>query len=260
MNYLREITAFYDWLVTNPLPPDAQALWHALMFINNKCAWAKEFSVANTTLLSMLGISQAELWRARNLLIQKGRISYMKSAGKKVGVYSIIPFVFQYEKQPEKQPEKQNENNLKTLNKQNKTKHILEDLDPSSDINITAGDANGTTNARRARQQKKFSDDAVEVANYLKAWLISQNRYLPQDWHLKNYAKAEKILKVVPKDQLIGAIDWATKDTYWAAQLDSLATVERLLPKFQGQLQKLNNRQQPELPNAAAVLKAMKEW
>lgn len=89
MNYLREIKAFYDWLVFNPLPTGAVALWHALMAINNKVAWAEEFTVANIVLQSMTGLSRQGLDKARNLLKQKGLIEYKKGTGNKAGTYKM---------------------------------------------------------------------------------------------------------------------------------------------------------------------------
>lgn len=122
MNYIQEINAFYDWLMTNPIPADAQALWFALMHINNKCGWQERFTVANTTLLSILGFSRQQLDRMRNVLIQTGRIEYTKRNGRKAGIYRIISFVSHNVTQPETQPETQTGHNCSTLNKLNKTK------------------------------------------------------------------------------------------------------------------------------------------
>lgn len=126
MNYIQEINAFYNWLITNPIPADAQALWFALMHINNKCGWQKRFTVANTTLLSILGFSRQQLDRMRNVLIQAGRIEYTKRNGRKAGTYRIISFVSNNVTQPETQvltqPETQTGHNCSTLNKLNKTK------------------------------------------------------------------------------------------------------------------------------------------
>lgn len=104
MNYISEIKALYDWTQTNPISADAQALWHALMYINNKCAicidgiwlWRVEFTVSNQTLLSYLGFSRTQLDRMRNVLIQKGRIRYRKGKGNQCGMYQMIPFDAQY--------------------------------------------------------------------------------------------------------------------------------------------------------------------
>jgi DNA replication protein DnaD len=104
LNYIAEINAFYNWLPFNLLPADAQALWHALMNLNNKCAvkadgewtWRVEFTVSNTTLLSILKFSRQQLDRMRNVLIQTGRIEYRKGKGNQCGTYKVIPFDANY--------------------------------------------------------------------------------------------------------------------------------------------------------------------
>ena len=108
MNYIAEIKAFYDWLPFNSIPADAQALWHALMYLNNKCAicidgewqWRTEFSVSIQTLLSYLGFSRTQLDRMRNVLIQSGRIRYRKGKGNQSGVYQMIPLAAHIVTQP----------------------------------------------------------------------------------------------------------------------------------------------------------------
>lgn len=100
MNYISEINSFYSWVTLNPIQPDAQALWHVLMHMNNRCAvkvnnewyWRVEFTVPNVTLLSILAFSRQQLNRMRNVLIQTGRIVYRKGKGAKSGIYKIIPF------------------------------------------------------------------------------------------------------------------------------------------------------------------------
>lgn len=100
MNYIAEINSFYNWVTFNPLPADAQALWHVLMQMNNRCAvkvndewyWRVEFSISNMTVSSMLKFSRQQLDRMRNVLIQAGRISYKKGKGNQSGTYKIIPF------------------------------------------------------------------------------------------------------------------------------------------------------------------------
>lgn len=100
MNYIAEINSFYNWVMFNPLPADAQALWHVLMQMNNRCAvkvndewyWRVEFTVPNMTVSSMLKFSRQQLDRMRNVLIQAGRILYKKGKGNQSGTYKIIPF------------------------------------------------------------------------------------------------------------------------------------------------------------------------
>ncbi len=104
MNYITEINNFYDWLILNPIPPDAQALWHFLMQMNNRCAvniggkfyWRVDFKVPNTTVTSILAFSRQQLDRMRNELIQAGRIVYKKGKGSQAGTYRMIPFDANY--------------------------------------------------------------------------------------------------------------------------------------------------------------------
>lgn len=104
MNYIAEIRAFYDWLQLNQLPADAQALWHLLMHFNNKAArkqgdswmWPEKFTVANSTITSILSFSRQQLDRMRNVLIQAGRIEYKKGQGSRSGTYRLIPFDANY--------------------------------------------------------------------------------------------------------------------------------------------------------------------
>lgn len=100
MNYVAEVNSFYNWVLFNSIPADAQALWHLLMQMNNRCAvkinnewyWRVEFTVPNKTIVSMLTFSRQQLDRMRNVLIQTGRIEYKKGKGSQSGTYKIIPF------------------------------------------------------------------------------------------------------------------------------------------------------------------------
>ncbi|MEG2000530.1 MAG: hypothetical protein RR053_03940 [Evtepia sp.] len=122
MTYIPEIKAFYDWLQFNTIPADAQALWHALMYLNNKCAqqvdgvwcWRVEFTVANTTLQSILKFSRTQLDRMRNILIQSGRIVYEKGRGNQSGTYKIISLATQYVPQSDTQADTQSDTQADT--------------------------------------------------------------------------------------------------------------------------------------------------
>jgi hypothetical protein len=93
MNYVTEINAFYDWLKQNSLSGNSQALWHRLMSHCNELFWPKEFTVSNISLCEDLGISRQEFDRIRNILCQKGLITYRKKGGNKAGVYSMTSLV-----------------------------------------------------------------------------------------------------------------------------------------------------------------------
>lgn len=88
MNYITEIKAFYDLLLSKPLSTGQIALWHALMHINNKCAWAKWFTVPNQTLELLTGLSRNSILNARNVLKQVGLIDF-KTNGVKATSYML---------------------------------------------------------------------------------------------------------------------------------------------------------------------------
>lgn len=90
MNYIAEINSFYDWLETNSLSTSAIVLWHALMHINNKSRWVKEFGVASSVLCVKTGLSERTIRNARNELKQKGRIEWKSRGGNKAAVYQMV--------------------------------------------------------------------------------------------------------------------------------------------------------------------------
>jgi SOS response regulatory protein OraA/RecX len=92
MNYITEINAFYDWLETNSISDSAINLWHAMMAINNKTGWKKEFTVAILTLEGRTKLSKSSIIRARNQLKQSGRIDFKERKGNQSCVYNLIAF------------------------------------------------------------------------------------------------------------------------------------------------------------------------
>jgi len=107
MNYITEVTAFFDWVPDVELNTDAQALWHALMHFNNKCAikvdgvwyWRYRFKAPTKKLLSILPFSDVQLSRMRRELIDKERIVYKRGSGNQSGKYTLIPFDQHYVRQ-----------------------------------------------------------------------------------------------------------------------------------------------------------------
>ena len=151
MNYMAEIKAFYDLVQVKQLSTGQIALWHALMHINNKCAWIEWFTVPNLTLELHTGLSRAGIYKARNVLKQYGVIDF-KSNGTRATSYKLISLLYskqsgnqlndallnsnqdsnQDSKQDGKQSSKQDSN---TLNKLDKTKQdedddVINDNDP----------------------------------------------------------------------------------------------------------------------------------
>ena len=138
MNYLAEIKAFYDLVQVKQLSTGQIALWHALMAINNKCAWIEWFTVPNIMLELNTGMSRSGVLKARNSLKQYGLIDF-KANGTKATNYKMITIAKskqesnqdstqeseQASKQDSTQVSKQDSN---TLNKLNETKHIKENV------------------------------------------------------------------------------------------------------------------------------------
>ncbi len=91
MNYIAEINSFYDWLETNDISKSAIALWGALMHINNKAGWKTSFAVAVSTLEFKTKFRRSELFEARNILEQKGRIKWESRGGSASAIYEMIP-------------------------------------------------------------------------------------------------------------------------------------------------------------------------
>lgn len=92
MDFAEEMTAFTDWLETNPLEPSAQTLLVHLMVIANKSGYPEWFAVTNPMLVAKVGISENSLTKHRNMLIQKGRIEYKNQGKQQAGKYRLIFF------------------------------------------------------------------------------------------------------------------------------------------------------------------------
>lgn len=90
MNYFKLISAFYDSQLLNPLSTGQIALWNALAFINNRCAWIEWFTVANQTIELMTGLNKSTIVRNRNILKQQGLIDFKLGNGNKACKYKLI--------------------------------------------------------------------------------------------------------------------------------------------------------------------------
>jgi len=93
LNYILEIREFYDWLEVNPMNASDIALWHALMAINNKTRWSRDFSTTISTLESKTGMRRSSIYNSRNKLKQAERIDYKERKGRLSTIYRMIPFV-----------------------------------------------------------------------------------------------------------------------------------------------------------------------
>lgn len=97
MNYIKEINAFYESIEYNPLTNPAIALWHALMHINNKTRWKREFRVAGAVLRIKAGLNESAFKRARTELKEKGYITHEPKGGNQAPVYRMISLIENYD-------------------------------------------------------------------------------------------------------------------------------------------------------------------
>ncbi len=88
MNLLKQILAFNQRQMSNPLSAGQFILWHALLNVHNDCGKQEWFTVANLRLELFTGLSRQGIDKARNTLKQLGFIEY-KSNGTKATVYKI---------------------------------------------------------------------------------------------------------------------------------------------------------------------------
>lgn len=92
MNYLKELRAFYDYVLYNGVSTGEVALWYTLMSINNRLGWLDEFAVSNLVLQQATSLSRNGLNSARNGLKQKGLIDYRPGKSNQAGKYRLISF------------------------------------------------------------------------------------------------------------------------------------------------------------------------
>lgn len=90
MNYIKEINAFHNQNLFEPLSSSAICLWYALMHFNNLCGWKEEFSVAATQLQSVSGLKSTTFKEARLELQRKGRIGVVSRSGNQAAMYRMV--------------------------------------------------------------------------------------------------------------------------------------------------------------------------
>lgn len=93
MNYLKEIIAFEEWLERGYLSASSQLLWYKLMYRCNRLGWTEWVQVDNLRLMSDLHIdSKNTFLRARDALVEAGRVEVRKGKKGSPNQYRIIPF------------------------------------------------------------------------------------------------------------------------------------------------------------------------
>lgn len=103
MQYLSEILGFYDSQLINPLTTGQIALWHGLMYINNKCNWSEWFTAANQTLELITGLNKSSIVRNRNVLKQNGLIDFRVNGTRATSYKMLTRCIMQRDVQRETQ-------------------------------------------------------------------------------------------------------------------------------------------------------------
>lgn len=98
INYLREIVEFERWLEDHALPNTAQLLWHKLMSRCNKLMWPEWFALDNLRLMAIMQVSKNTLVKARDALIEAGRIEMRTGKKGSPNQYRLIPLCQHTEK------------------------------------------------------------------------------------------------------------------------------------------------------------------
>lgn len=161
MNYITQLNAFYSYLPINPLSPNANALYGALLHINNKTNWLKVFSVAITTITTLTGLNKQAIERARKELVKKGYIKFKKGSNQYfAGKYEIIELY-------------QNSNKFNNLNfnvANDTANDIADDVPNNISKDITNNTANNTalniaSNIALYTADDIANDTALDTAN-----------------------------------------------------------------------------------------------
>ncbi|SFD42150.1 DnaD and phage-associated domain-containing protein [Lentibacillus persicus] len=90
MNYLKELNAFYNKIIFNPLSGSAVALWNTLMHLNNLCGWQATFTVPASAIELKSGIKGTSFKRAREELQDKGYIDVTPGRGNQAATYRML--------------------------------------------------------------------------------------------------------------------------------------------------------------------------
>ena len=97
MNYIKEMNAFYDQLIFNPLSSSAISVWHTLMHYNNKSGWQRTFTVPASLIELTSGVKGSTFKRARTELQEKGYIAVTSGSGNQAATYRMISQIKTYE-------------------------------------------------------------------------------------------------------------------------------------------------------------------
>ncbi len=97
MNYLKELSVFYNKIDTIDLPANAILLWYTLMSIANNLCWREELSITLSMIECKSKLSKPTIWRMRKLLEDRGFLEYRSTGGRSCGIYRLTPLAFHSE-------------------------------------------------------------------------------------------------------------------------------------------------------------------
>ncbi|WP_268911975.1 DnaD domain protein [Levilactobacillus andaensis] len=118
------------------------------MSINNKTAWSETFTVASSVICQKSGIKEANFYKARNLLQQKGYINWKSRTGNQAAIYHLPKL---YEQLPTNSVDS----------------HIDNWGDSSIDTSI--GSSRALTKLNKTKQRDE-DDDAVTRSDVIDKW------------------------------------------------------------------------------------------
>lgn len=108
MDYIKQLKAFYSTLDYQNLSTNAIAIYLFILHIDSMTRFMREFSVANSTIMSKLRLTIKQLQNARNELITQKYIIYKKGRNQnEAPKYQIVKLYEDYEPkkgQPDGQP------------------------------------------------------------------------------------------------------------------------------------------------------------
>jgi hypothetical protein len=94
MNYIKQLNWFREYLFVTTMATAEIALYHALLMVNNRCGWSEWFTVGNSMLQELSGISRTHMILVRDNLVNRNLIEYKKSAKvNRAGNYRLICYI-----------------------------------------------------------------------------------------------------------------------------------------------------------------------
>lgn len=87
-----QIQQFYKWITNTSLTANEVSLWHSLMHIASEAGYLVWLSIPITRLERLTGMKKDAIYKARESLEKKGRISVEEGRGSRAAQYRLILF------------------------------------------------------------------------------------------------------------------------------------------------------------------------